>query len=120
MTDESLSYEIYGLVGLIRINRPEKLGAFTLPMIDKWASALTTAKEDDAVRAVVLTGTGRGFCTGVDLDEIDAAGASPIAGKRLLTEHVYKVVHAVEDLDKPLICAVNGLDRRRNGHGAHV
>jgi len=88
MTDESLSYEIYGLVGLIRINRPEKLGAFTLPMIDKWASALTTAKEDDAVRAVVLTGTGRGFCTGVDLDEIDAAGASPIAGKRLLTEHV--------------------------------
>jgi len=109
MTHESLSYEIHGLVGLIKINRPEKLGAFTLPMIDKWASALTTAKEDDAVRAVVLTGTGRGFCTGVDLDEIDAAGASPIAGKRLLTEHVYKVVHAVEDLDKPLICAVNGL-----------
>jgi enoyl-CoA hydratase/carnithine racemase len=109
MTDESLSYQVRDRVGLIRINRPDKLGAFTWPMIDRWAEALIAARQDDGVRAVVLTGTGKGFCTGVDLDEIDAVGTSPIARKRMLTEHVYKVVRAVEELDKPLICAVNGL-----------
>jgi len=85
---DALTYEVRDRVGLIRINRPDKLGAFTWPMIDTWADALIAARQDGVVRAVVLTGTGKGFCTGVDL---------------------YKVVRAVEDLDKPLICAVNGL-----------
>ena len=109
MTDEELSYEVRDQVGVIRINRPDKLGAFTWPMIDRWADALITARQDEGVRAVVLTGTGKGFCTGVDLEEIDAVGTTPIARKRMLTDRVYKVVRAVEDLDKPLICAVNGL-----------
>jgi enoyl-CoA hydratase/carnithine racemase len=107
--DHGLSYEVLGAVGLIRIDRPEKLGAFTWPMIDRWAEALGSAQHDDAVRAVVLTGTGRGFCTGVDLGVLDAVGGDPIDQKRMLTDRVHKVVRAVHDLDKPLICAVNGL-----------
>ena len=104
-----LSYEVLEGVGLIRIDRPDKLGAFTWTMIDLWAKALVSAQRDEAVRAVVLTGTGRGFCAGVDLDELAAAGRDPIDRKRMLTDRVHRVVRAAADLDKPLICAVNGL-----------
>ena len=104
-----LSYEVLEGVGLIRIDRPDKLGAFTWTMIDRWAEALVSAQRNDAVRAVVLTGTGRGFCTGVDLDELAAVGCDPIDRKRMLTERVHRVARASADLDKPLICAVNGL-----------
>ena len=97
-----------GAVGLIRINRPAQLGAFTWPMLDRWAQALASARDDEAIRAVVLTGTGRGFCTGVDLDAM-AAVEHPLARKRVLTDRVHKVLRAAADLDKPLICAVNGL-----------
>ncbi len=56
-----LSYEVLEGVGLIRIDRPDKLGAFTWKMIDRWTEALVSAQCDDAVRAVVLTGTGPGL-----------------------------------------------------------
>jgi enoyl-CoA hydratase/carnithine racemase len=104
-----LSYQVLDGVGLIRIDRPEKLGAFTWNMIDRWAEALLSAQGDEAVRAVVLTGTGRGFCTGADLDELAGVSRDPIDQKRMLTDRVHRVVRAAADLDKPLICAVNGL-----------
>ena len=109
VADDDLIYEVSGAVGLIRINRPAQLGAFTWPMLERWAQALVSARDDDAIRAVVLSGTGRGFCTGVDLDAMAAVEATPLARKRVLTDRVHKVVRAVVDLDKPLICAVNGL-----------
>jgi enoyl-CoA hydratase/carnithine racemase len=109
LAGDDLVYEVNGAVGLIRINRPAQLGAFTWPMLDKWAQALASARDDEAIRAVVLTGTGRGFCTGVDLVEMAAVESTPLARKRILTDRVHKVVRAVADLDKPLICAVNGL-----------
>ncbi|MGW2199647.1 enoyl-CoA hydratase/isomerase family protein [Streptosporangium sp. NPDC001682] len=108
-SDEGITYQVLGAVGLIRIDRPARLGAFTWAMIDRWAEALVSARHDDSVRAVVLTGTGKGFCTGVDLDDLASVGEHPIDSKRMLTDRVHKVARAVEDLDKPLICAVNGL-----------
>jgi enoyl-CoA hydratase/carnithine racemase len=104
-----LTYQVDDWIGLIRIDRPGNLGAFTWEMIDRWADALTEAQHDDQVRAVVLAGAGNNFCTGVDLDELSRIGDDPIDRKRMLTDRVYKVVRAVQDLDKPLICAVNGL-----------
>jgi enoyl-CoA hydratase/carnithine racemase len=109
LSDDLLTYDVDRAVGLIRINRPSKLGAFTWPMIDSWAEALIEAQTDSAVRAVVLTGTGKAFCSGVDLDQMASAGDRPIERKRLLTDRIHKVARAVEALDKPLICAVNGL-----------
>jgi enoyl-CoA hydratase/carnithine racemase len=104
-----ITYEVENWIGLIRIDRPAKLGAFTWEMIERWAQALDEAQHDDQVRAVVLAGTGDSFCTGVDLDELARIGSDPIDRKRMLTERVYKVVKAVQNLEKPLICAVNGL-----------
>jgi enoyl-CoA hydratase/carnithine racemase len=109
LAGDDLVYEVNGAVGLISINRPAQLGAFTWSMLDKWAQALASAQDDEAIRAVVLTGTGRGFCTGVDLGAMAAVESTPLARKRVLTDRVHKVVRAVADLDKPLICAVNGL-----------
>ena len=107
--DEVLAVETRGAVRVLRIDRPKRLGAFNWQMIDEWAAALVAAREDPDVRAVVLTGTGRGFCAGVDLDEFLSGGSAPIDRKRVLTDRVHKVARAVEDLDKPLICCVNGL-----------
>jgi enoyl-CoA hydratase/carnithine racemase len=106
--NDELVIEDDGPVRILRINRPGSLGAFTWSMIDKWADALVAAQWDSGVRVVVLTGTGRGFCSGVDLAELDAVGNSPIDRKRMLTQRVHKVARAVDDLEKPLLCAVNG------------
>jgi len=106
--NDDLVVEDDGPVRILRINRPESLGAFTWTMIDTWADALVAAQWDPEVRVVVLTGTGRGFCSGVDLAELAAVGNSPIDRKRMLTQRVHKVARAVDDLEKPLICAVNG------------
>jgi enoyl-CoA hydratase/carnithine racemase len=73
-----LSYEVLDGVALIRIDRPDKLGAFTWKMIERWTEALVSAQCDDAVRAVVLTGTGRGFCTGVDPMNSPPSAAIPL------------------------------------------
>jgi enoyl-CoA hydratase/carnithine racemase len=111
-TDHSLadlSYEVRDAVGIIRIGRAEKLGAFTWPMVERWTEALVEARRDDAVRAVVLTGTSTTFCSGVDLDELAAIGPNPIDRKRMLTDRVHNVARAAQALDKPLICGVAGM-----------
>ena len=59
-------------VGTVRRNRRERLTAGTPAMLDAWAAAIETAKRDDRVRAVVLTGTGRGFCSGGDVRAMGA------------------------------------------------
>jgi enoyl-CoA hydratase/carnithine racemase len=111
-TDHSiadLSYEVREAVGIIRIGRPSKQGAFTWPMVQRWSEALNEARDDDAVRAVVLTGTSTTFCSGVDLDELAGVAPDPIERKRVLTDRVHAVARAVQRLDKPLICGVAGL-----------
>jgi len=109
-TDEpELVYQVTDGVALIRLNRPRYKNAFTWTMLTEWAKRLREAQEDDSVRVVVLTGTGDGFCSGVDLDAMRAVEDTAIARKRMLTDKVYRVVRAVDDLEKPLICAVNGV-----------
>jgi len=95
-------------VGVLTLNRPARRNAFTLSMIDLWAETLTAAARDSAVRVVVLTGAGKGFCSGIDFRELDDIEDSPIAHRQMLTSGIHQVAHAVESLDKPLIAAVNG------------
>jgi enoyl-CoA hydratase/carnithine racemase len=95
-------------VSVITLNRPQVGNAFTFDMLDAWAAALRNAARDPDVRAVVLTGAGGAFCSGVDLAEIKKVEDTPIAHKHMMTKMVYQVAEAAEDLDKPLIAAVNG------------
>lgn len=103
-----LVYEVQDGVATVLLNRPERSNAFTMEMVDAWAAAYRDAQRDPDVRVVVVTGTGRGFCAGADLGQVDASHQTPLERKELLTGRVHAVALAAEDLDKPLVAAVNG------------
>lgn len=104
-----LLYERQGHIATITLNRPEQRNAFTRTMLDMWAEALHEAKRDDQVRVVVVTGAGKAFCAGGDLTAImEWQNDDPIGRKNHLWEGVYQVPFALEELDKPVIAAVNG------------
>jgi enoyl-CoA hydratase/carnithine racemase len=102
-----ITYAVHDGVATIELDRPRQRNAFTLPMIDTWVRCLESARADDAVRVVVLTGADGAFCAGADLAEI-AGSPTPLQTKSVLMEQVHRVALTVEDLDKPLIAAVNG------------
>jgi 2-(1,2-epoxy-1,2-dihydrophenyl)acetyl-CoA isomerase len=93
-----------GAVLSITLNRPEVLNAFNAPMCAGLLAALEQAR-DPAIRAVVLTGAGRGFCAGQDLEEF-RDGAHGIADH--LRERLHPLVLAIRSLEKPVLAAVNG------------
>src|SRR5664280_1558588 len=106
-----IEYAVVNRVARIRLNRPRVKNSFTLEMIDAWASFLAESKADPGVGAIVVTGSGDSFCSGVDLavmDEMVAAGDA-LAWKSLLTERVHRIALTLESLDKPVIAAVNGI-----------
>lgn len=97
-------------VATITLNRPDKLNAFTDGMLADWRAALATCEADDTIRAVVLTGAGRAFCTGGDLDALErGAGDSPAEIKAELTDRVQPIPRALATLGKPVIAALNGV-----------
>jgi len=105
-----LEYTVADGIGTILLNRPHRKNAFTLDMIDTWAEALRDARTDPDVRVLVLTGAGDAFCSGVDLDRRQhATPATPLQRKENLTERIHRIPLALEDLDKPVIAAINGV-----------
>jgi enoyl-CoA hydratase/carnithine racemase len=103
-----LEYTVKDGIGTILLNRPDKKNAFTLEMIDEWAQVLRSARTDPEVRVVVVTGAGDAFCSGVDLGAFAAESDDPLAHKSVLHDRIHRVAYALEDLDKPVIAAVNG------------
>ena len=69
MTYTTIEYETRGPVALITLNRPDRLNAWTPHMASEQASAIGAANEDPEIGAIVMTGAGRGFCAGADMDE---------------------------------------------------
>ena len=103
-----LNYEIADGIGTITLNRPERLNAFNAEMIELWVEALRDARQNDEVKVVVLTGAGRAFCSGGDVGGMAYRGeASALEQKGWLTQ-IHQVPLALEDLDKPVIAAMNG------------
>jgi 2-(1,2-epoxy-1,2-dihydrophenyl)acetyl-CoA isomerase len=97
--------------GVLRItlDRPDVLNSFNARMAEDMVAALGEARDDSAVRAVLLTGNGRAFCAGQDLAEVlPRDGVSPDLGE--VVERQYSpIVRAVRTLEKPVVCAVNGV-----------
>jgi 2-(1,2-epoxy-1,2-dihydrophenyl)acetyl-CoA isomerase len=106
-----LLYDVKDKIATITLNRPDKLNAFTGDMIEAWARSLQTAQADDDVNVVIVTGSGRAFCSGGDVGRMRRDGEAPSAldGKNTLWEGVHRVPKALEAMDKPVIAMVNGL-----------
>ena len=115
MDFEEIQYQVEAGVATITLNRPEKLNAFTRRMLDEWEVAIETARDDDGVHVVVLTGSGRGFCSGMDVGQ-QAAGrgiigdgtSGPAQARNGLRYTVHRIPRALQLLDKPYIAAING------------
>ncbi|WP_421934017.1 enoyl-CoA hydratase/isomerase family protein [Phenylobacterium sp.] len=109
MTWQTIDYETRGHVGIVTLNRPEKLNAISGELRADVHAAFALAREDDNVRALILTGAGRGFCSGADLTG-QAPPAETSQNARLdEMSWVGRWARLFHDFDKPLIGAINGV-----------
>ena len=118
MATQDLLYTKDQGVAWITLNRPERLNAYTGEMMDAWYHALVDARDDDAVRTIVVTGAGRGFCSGIDLrDRAEREAQAEAKGHTLptiaqqrsgLRNGSYRFHRLLAQMDKPYIAAVNG------------
>lgn len=114
-------YETDGAVAILTLNRPQSLNSFTRQMHrDLWA-ALDRVESDKTIRALVLTGAGRGFCAGADLSEFDFREGDDIMHRAdpgpLIDEAFNPTTRRLMNVRVPTICAVNGVAA---GAGASV
>jgi 2-(1,2-epoxy-1,2-dihydrophenyl)acetyl-CoA isomerase len=97
-------------VGTLTLNRPDKLNAFAGTMRQEIADALTELEKDDAVRVIVITGAGRGFCAGADVAYMAELGRKNDSdGLAALVEAGRRVVMTIRRSAKPVIGSINGV-----------
>ena len=112
MTYEEIIYTVENRVATITLNRPESLNAFSDLMLTEWTDALLRAQADAEVWVIMVTGAGRGFCSGGNVKGFVYSpneAPPPLHEQRNHMRHgVHRVPRAVSQLDKPYIAAVNG------------
>lgn len=102
-------------VAIIKLNRPDKFNSFNREMALALQKALDAAGNDTNVRAIYLTGEGKAFCAGQDLSEaIDPSGPGL---ENIVTEHYNPIITRLRSIQKPIVCAVNGVAA---GAGANI
>jgi len=111
---EAILYDVEDAVATITLNKPERLNAFDDEMLAEWADAIRTADQDPGVRAVIITGAGRGFCSGMNV-AAEASGegvlrteATVATRRHSLRDRVHPIPRALIQLEKPYIAAING------------
>jgi 2-(1,2-epoxy-1,2-dihydrophenyl)acetyl-CoA isomerase len=115
---ETIHLHIGQGVATLTLNRPDRLNSLTRPMLGELASALATVRLDASVRCLMLTGAGRAFCTGQDLDDESVDPALGPVDLGSVIEHGYRpVVLGIRDLPIPVLAAVNGVAA---GAGANI
>ena len=102
-------------VATITLNRPEKFNAFNRAMALQLQQVLDNCGADNAVRALFITGNGKAFCAGQDLSELTGENAPGF--EVILAEHYNPIVTKIRSLQKPVVCAVNGVAA---GAGANI
>lgn len=104
MAYETITYAVADGVATITLNRPDKLNSFNDQMHAEFIDGLKKAERDSDVRSVIITGAGRGFCAGQDLQ---AVGSGPLID---LVRNTYNVwVSKIRTMEKPVVAAVNGV-----------
>ena len=108
MSEPPILLQRDGAVARIILNRPDRINALTLAMLGELSAALTELDGDDTVRAVILTGAGRGFCAGQDLSDHEAIDDTR-AVRSVVERHYNPVIRQIRSLPQPVIAAVNGV-----------
>ncbi|GMV86507.1 MAG: enoyl-CoA hydratase [Dehalococcoidia bacterium] len=112
MAYEHISYDVAGGILTLTLNRPEQLNAFTATMQRELIDAFDRADADDAIRVIVVTGRGRGFCAGADLSAgpstFDATSRGRATGIGDYRDGGGRVTLRIFELKKPIIAAING------------
>ena len=111
MIDQIVRLDVSGATVTITLNRPEVLNALNLSMIEALVKAIQACKDDDNVRALIITGAGRGFCAGGDMKaawEHIQAGGDPRHFFRDLTVPLHRAIADIRLIEKPVIAAING------------
>lgn len=111
MIDQPVLLDIGGGVATITLNRPGVLNALNQPMAEALVRAIQKCVDDEGVRAVILTGAGRGFCAGGDMKaawEHIEAGGDPRQFFRDLTVPLHRLIADMRLMEKPIVAAVNG------------
>lgn len=112
---EHILFSVENNVARITFNRPQVFNSMHQPMREEILRALETCKNDPAIRAVFITGTGKAFCAGEDLQEVtDPQGPSL---NEIISTGYNPMVMALRALEKPVVCAVNGVAA---GAGANI
>lgn len=113
MTEEPVLYEVRGAVAVLTLNRPAALNSFTRAMHQALWAALDRAEADAAVRALVITGAGRGFCAGADLAEFDFTPGPDLVARAdpgpVIEQAFNPTVRRLQRLRMPTLAAVNGV-----------
>lgn len=117
MAYESILYSVDGGVACLTLNRPDSLNSFTAAMHQEVAEVLGQAAEDAAIRAVVITGAGRGFCAGQDLNDRNVAPGERVDLGDSVERFYNPLIRRITTMEKPVICAVNGVAA---GAGANI
>jgi enoyl-CoA hydratase len=106
--DHLLVREAESGIVVITLNRPERLNAIHDPLWDELDALCAAVEHDPAVRVIVLTGAGRGFCAGADLDTITALPSSSVTDFMRVQEKGANVIARIKRLPVPVVAAVNG------------
>ena len=107
----NVEYERDDSIGIVRLNRPEKLNAFTYAMIEQIRDAVDRAAADEGVVGIIVTGTGRAFCAGLDVGDLalSTEGRAPKSSRKADPNELPALFSYLLRVPKPVIAAVNGV-----------
>jgi len=115
MESSSIKFSVHESVAQITLNRPDKFNSFNREMALALQKTLDDCAADKNIRAILITGEGKAFCAGQDLGE--AADSSGPGIKKIVEEHYNPIIKKIRTIEKPVVCAVNGVAA---GAGANI
>lgn len=116
-TGDTVLLEINESAATITLNRPDVLNSFNAAMAGELQGHLEHVRHDSAVRAVLLTGAGRAFCAGQDLADVVPDGDNDLRLGEIVKQCYNPIVSLLRGIEKPIVCAVNGVAA---GAGANI
>ncbi len=111
----SIQFEIKENVGIIRLNRPKVFNSFNREMALALHACLDDFEDNESVRAIYITGEGKAFCAGQDLQEVTDPEGPALTS--IVAEHYNPIIERIRNIEKPIVGAVNGVAA---GAGANI